>query len=341
MEEIKEEKVQKEIKKKSVVKKKKPETHVSKIKKETVKKLIELIKGNRSFVVVSVKNIPGKQYQEIKRSLREKANVKFVKKSLIYRAIDEIDGKLTPMKDHIKEDVALIFSDSDAFELSGMMADFKSPAKAKVGQEAPEDIIIEPGPTEIMPGPAVGEFGALGIKVAVEDGKIAIKIKKVLVKKGGKITAQHTAIMDKLDIKPFKIGFDPIAAYDREEKKIYIGIRINKEETLEELKTMFAKALGFAVNLCYVNKETLPYIIGKAAAQEAALNKLVEEKGGASEEKKEETEEKSEEVNTEEEKSVEEKPAEEKKEEKAEAAAEEKKEDEKNETQEVNSGEKK
>jgi len=315
---VEENKAEKVIKPKK--EKKKPVAHVSKIKKETVKELVELIKSNKSFVVVSIQNIPGKQFQEIKKKLNEKSKLKVVKKSLVTRAIDEIDGELTPMKENIKEDVALLFSDSDAFELSGIMANFKSAAKAKVGQEAPEDIVIEPGPTDILPGPAVGEFGVLGIKVAVEEGKIAIKTKKVLVKKGEKITAQHTAIMDKLDIKPFKIGFEPIAAYDREEKKIYVGIKINKEETLDELKIMFSKALGFAVNICYVNKETLPFILGKAAAEESVLSKLIEEKSGASEEKKDEGDDTKEE----------EKPVEEVKKEK---------EEDKTETQEVNSGE--
>ncbi|MBU0958042.1 MAG: 50S ribosomal protein L10 [Nanoarchaeota archaeon] len=292
VEEASADKVKEETEEESKPEKKKkanaPEAHVNPSKKKLVKTLVNLIKENKSFVVVSVKNIPGKQFQEIKKVLSEKVKLKYVKKSIIYRAIDEIDGELTPMKEHIKEDVALLFSDADAFELSGMMANFKSPAKAKVGQEAPENIVIEPGPTEILPGPAVGEFSVLGIKVAVEDGKIAIKTKKVLVKKGEKITAQHTAIMDKLDIKPFKIGFEPIAAYDREEKKIYVGIKVDKEATLEELKTSFAKALGFAVNICYVNKDTLPFILGKAAAHEAALSKIIEEKGGASGEKKDE-----------------------------------------------------
>ena len=102
--------------------------------------------------------------------------------------------------------------------------------------------------------------------------------------------------MGKLDVSPIKVGFIPLAAYDSQDDKIYVGIKIDRAGTLEELRSLLGKALGFAVNVGYTSKETISYFISKAVREEKALEKLLgEEKKEEPEEKKAE-EEKSEKV---------------------------------------------
>ena len=80
--------------------------------------------------------------------------------------------------------------------------------------------------------------------------------------------------MPKLEIKPFTIGFVPIAAFDNKEGKLYTDIKIDREGTLEALKTAYAKALAFAVELAYTSQDTIKLLIAKAASHERALNTL-------------------------------------------------------------------
>jgi len=94
----------------------------------------------------------------------------------------------------------------------------KSPAKAKPGQEAPEDIEIPEGPTDLIPGPAISELGALGIQIQIEKGKIHIKEAKVIAKQGAKISQGAADLMGKLDIKPFSVGFIPLCSFDTKER---------------------------------------------------------------------------------------------------------------------------
>jgi len=73
---------------------------------------------------------------------------------LIFRALDsETNETLKKLKAKLKDSVAILFSDLDCFELAGELLINKSPAKAKAGQEAPEDIEIQAGPTDLVPGP--------------------------------------------------------------------------------------------------------------------------------------------------------------------------------------------
>ncbi len=247
----------------------------SSIKEKTRKELEELIKNKKTILLASIKNIPSSQFQEIVKKLRGKAIVKVPKKSILFRALDYSGNEaVKKLKNHIKESTAILFSDRDAFELAEELTSKKTPVKAKAGQESVKDIEIPEGPTELIPGPAISELGALGIQIKIEKGKISIKEPKIIVKKGEKISAAAADVMNKFNIKPFSIGFVPLAAFDTKEEKLYTNIKIDKEETLKEIKQAFGKALPFAVQIDYISKDTISFLIRKAAVQERAFERF-------------------------------------------------------------------
>ena len=251
-------------------------TQVSKKKKTLVSEFVELIKKKRTILVASIKNIPSSQYQEIGKKLRGKAIVKVPKKSIIFRALDDSGiEEIKKLKSQIKDSTAILFSDIDSFELAAELVGKKSPAKAKPGQEAPSDIEIPEGPTDLVPGPAISELGALGIKIQIEKGKIMIKEPKIIVKEGEKISHAAAEMMNKLGIKPFSVGFIPLAAFDATEKKVYVNISIDKEGIVKELKDSFFRASGFAVNISYISSDTINFLIQKAGRQEKAMTNLI------------------------------------------------------------------
>lgn len=248
-------------------------THVSDAKKKTVKELASLMK-KKTVMVVSVKGLPSGQFQEIRKKLRGMADLKVAKKNIIDFALEHSGNKeLEALIKYIDGNTALLFSDTDAFEIAGFLADNKSPAKAKAGQISDEEIKIEAGPTDLLPGPAITELSSVGLKVKVEGGKIAIQQSHVLVKKGEAINDAKVGILSKLNITPFKVGLEPVAAFL--EGKVYSGIKIDKPATLADLKNDYARALGFAVSIAYPTSQTLPLIIGKAGLHEKAIDALI------------------------------------------------------------------
>ena len=251
--------------------------HVSQKKKDVVAELSDLIKNKKTILVASIKNIPSSQYQEISKKLRGKAVVKVPKKNIIFMALEKSGiSELKNLESHIKDSMAILFSDEDSFDLAAELISKKSPAKAKPGQEAVSDIEIPEGPTDLIPGPAISELGALGIKIQIEKGKITIKEPKVIAKAGEKISAGAADMLNKLGILPFSIGFIPVAAFDLKEKKLYLEISIDREKTISDLKSSFSKSLGFAVSIAYPSEETIKFLIGKAGMQEKALSKLLQ-----------------------------------------------------------------
>ncbi|MBU4308712.1 MAG: 50S ribosomal protein L10 [Nanoarchaeota archaeon] len=279
---------------------------IPEVKTRTVKEIENLIKNKKTILIASIKNIPASQFQEICKKLRGKAIVKVPKKNLIFRAFDSSSNEnVKKLKEQIQDSIAVLFSDLDCFDLATELVKNKSPAKAKPGQESPMDIEVEAGPTELPPGPAISELGAVGLQVQIEKGKIHIKESKVIVKKGEKISHAAADVMAKLDIKPFSVGFIPLVAFDNQKSKLYLEIKINPEETIINLKTSFGKALPFAVKIGYVNSETISFLLSKAERNAKCLENLkpVEETQEVQETKQEVSEEnQTQEVKTEEEK---------------------------------------
>ncbi len=249
--------------------------HVSEEKINAVKNIAEELKQARTIMLVSIKSLPSSQLQKIKKDLRGKAVIRVAKKSTLIRAIDASGiSELNEIKKSVQEDCALLLSNDDAFELSGWFTENRNPIGAKEGQIAEADITIEEGPTDLVPGPVISELGALGLAIMVEDGKITIRKSKVAVKKGDKVSGPAVSIFQKLGIKPFMIGINPLAFYDSVSKKVYVGVKIDKKKMLEDFLSANARAVGFAVNRAYVCKQTIGMLLAKANAHFNALNKI-------------------------------------------------------------------
>lgn len=254
-------------------------THVSEEKKKAVKILAEKLKDAGCIMLVSIKSISSSQLQKIKKDLRGKASIEVAKKSIIIRAVDESGVKeLETLKNNVQEDMAVLTSNDDGFELSAWFTDNKNPVSAKEGQVAESDISVEEGPTELVPGPVISELGSLGLQIMVEDGKITIRKGKVVVKTGDKVSSNAASILQKLGIKPFMVGLSPIAFYDAKNKKVYVGVKIDKKKTLAEFLSSYAKTKSFSVNIAYPTKENIGMLLAKANSHANALNKL-ESKG--------------------------------------------------------------
>ncbi len=245
------------------------------MKAKVVSELAEKIKNKKTLMIISIKDLPSKQFQEIKKKIRGDVEVKVAKKNIFVRTIKALRKESAlKLESHINENCAFVLSDIDGFELAGILAQNKNPVFAKAGQIAQEDIEIKKGPTDLIPGPAISEFGALGIQIAVEGGKIAVKNSKVVVKDGEVIKENVASMLQKLNIQPFEVGLNPVAIYDIVSEKTYEDINIDFDVAKESLISASGKSLGFAQKIVYYCKETIGYFLGKANAGGEVLGKL-------------------------------------------------------------------
>lgn len=266
---------------------------------------VEEIKKNASkyalIGLVDMYGIPAAQVQQIRRNLRGKAVIRVTRNTLITHALGEIGGKVTGLSKYISGHSAMIFTNDNPFKLFKQLEKTKTKMSAKAGETAPEDIVVEKGPTSFKPGPIVGELQQAGIPAAIEGGKVKIRETKTIVKKGAVISRKVADVLIKLDIKPMDVGlilqaafyhgdvFEPsVLAIDetaffgqislaaQQAFNLSVNAAIPTRETIALLLTKAVReARGLAVEACIYEKDIVDAIIGKAQRESIALKGIV------------------------------------------------------------------
>jgi large subunit ribosomal protein L10 len=200
--------------------------------------------------------------------LREKALIRVTRKSLLKFAIEKSKKEnIKNLENLLPLQVGLILTNLDAFKFYLLAKKTKSLTFAKEGDIAQYDIEIKAGPTNLTPGPVIGELSKVGIPVGVEGGKIAVKKNVVVAKSGDKISKELASALRKLGIPTKEIGLNIVALYS--EGKIYERniLDLVGECSLNLLKDAFNKALNFSININYPTKYNIGYLLVKAFNQ--------------------------------------------------------------------------
>lgn len=239
------------------------------------KALHELKAKMKEYPVIGIVNmhkLPGRQLHEIRNKLREEAVICMVKKNLIIRALDEIGIEgIAGLSGHVSGEPALIMSKTNPFRLARIIEKSKSPAVAKPGDLAPQDILIKAGPTSLPPGPVIGELQRVKLPAGVQGDKISILKDTVIARKGDKIGPEVAAVLAKLGIQPMEISLNVTAAW--EAGVVYASdiLFVPMEEYDRRLKAAVASALNLSINAGYVTSETVPLLLAKACREADAL----------------------------------------------------------------------
>jgi large subunit ribosomal protein L10 len=275
--------------------------HLPTWKKDEVAEIKKNAKAYSLIGLVDMYGIPAQQVQQIRRNLRGQAVIKVTRNTLIEHAFEDIGGDVKDLSKYISGHSAIIFTNDNPFKLFKQLEKTKTRMAAKAGDKAPEDIVIEKGPTSFKPGPIVGELQQAGIPAAIEGGKVKIRETKTVVKKGAVISAKLAAILVKLDIKPMDVGlalqvayheggiFEPsVLAVDEtvilgqiqlaglQAFNLSVNAAIPTKDTMEAILTKAVReARGLAVEAAIYEKDVIDAIIGKAYNESQVINDLV------------------------------------------------------------------
>jgi len=246
--------------------------HVAEWKKDEVASLKELINSYEVVGMANLADIPAPQLQQMRRTLKNSATLKMSRKTLMSLALNDNEkANIANLEDYMEGQPALIFTNMNPFKLFKILESSKTPAPAKAGSIAPEDIVVPKGDTAFKPGPVLGELQKAGIPAKIEKGKIVITNDKVIVEAGEVIPRDVASILTRLEIYPLEVGIDLRAAYEAE--TIYTSdlLTVDEEKTLADIQKAFTQALNLSVEAVIFNKESTPLIIQKAVSQSMNL----------------------------------------------------------------------
>lgn len=249
----------------------KPQAYVSEAKKQVVKDLSKHIQDYPIIGLVDMENLPAMQLQKMKKSLRGKVVITMAKKRLIQYALKQSPKGLTEFSQKARGMPALLFTKENPFKLYKTLSASKSAAPAKAGQTSPRDVIVPAGKTAFAPGPIIGELGQLGIKAGIEDGKVAIKQDKLLVKEGEVFTQKVADTLTRLGILPMEVGLNVVAVFENGvifDRKV---LEIDEKIYLANLVQMHTEAMNLAVKIGYASKDTITVLLSKAQRDAMAL----------------------------------------------------------------------
>jgi len=241
--------------------------HLPRWKRDEVEEIKRGIKEHSVVGIVNMHGIPASQVQHIRRNLRGTATVKMSRNTLIERALNELEGSVADLNEHFEGQSALIFTNENPFRLFKLLEKTKTKMAAKPGEIAPEDIVVQKGPTTFKPGPIVGEFQQVGIPAVIEGGKVKIRETKTVVKKGEVINRKVAEALSKLGIKPMDVGLALQAAYYHGSVFTPEMLAIDEEAYANNIALAARQAFNLSVNAAIPTRLTIGAIIGRAVSE--------------------------------------------------------------------------
>lgn len=192
-------------------------------------------------LVTKCDNVGSNQMHEIRKDLRGKAVIYCGKNTQMRRVIRKLEENGRPELDKLRQsmklNVALVFTNMDLGECRTLVQSNRMPAPAKAGQLAQVAVKIEKGVTGLEPT-MTNFLQALNIGSKITKGMIEIINDVNLFAAGDKIDASQAALLQKMNILPFAYGLDVTLAF--EEGTLFDAAVL--DITTETLHGIFKKA---------------------------------------------------------------------------------------------------
>lgn len=242
-------------------------------KEQKVEEFKEKIEGYPVIGILDMQSLPSRQLQQMKKEMKDFADIKMSRKTLMDIAIDQAEKEdIEQLGENEAVQPAFIFSNKDPFQLYSLIKKNKTSAAADGGEIAPSDIEVPEGDTGIGPGPMLGKLQQTGAQVQVQDGSIHVMESATMVEKGDTITAEDAEILNQLGIEPLEIGLDLDIAYNDGEVFTAEELDIDTEEYRSDIESAAGLAFNLAVNAGVVNETTAGTIVGEAVRKAKNLS---------------------------------------------------------------------
>lgn len=179
-------------------------------------RLAQFLDSYQKCFLVNADNVGSKQMQQIRASLRGRAEILMGKNTMMRKAIRgqlERNPDLEKLLPHIVENVGFVFTNEDLIDIRDLLLENKVRAPARAGAIAPVDVTIPAQNTGLGPE-MTSFFQALSIMTKISKGTIEITSDVALIKKNDKVGPSEATLLNKLNISPFSYGLVVRLVYD-------------------------------------------------------------------------------------------------------------------------------
>lgn len=213
--------------------------------------------------LVNADNVGSLQMQQIRASIRGKAEILMGKNTMIRRAMrDHVEKNPTiePLIELMRGNVGMVFTNDDLVEVRDLVIANKKPAPARVNAVAPVDVFVKPGPTGQGPE-KTSFFQALSIATKINRGMIEILKEVHLIKEGEKVGASEASLLNMLGISPFAYSLKVMKVFDAGtvfEPKV---LDITTEDILKQFSAGIANIASVSLAIGLPTAASVPHMI--------------------------------------------------------------------------------
>lgn len=213
--------------------------------------------------LVGVDNVGSKQMQQIRQSLRGRAEILMGKNTMIRKAIRghlENNPALEKLIPHIKGNVGFVFTKEELTDVRDLILANKVAAPAKAGAIAPLDVFVPKGNTGLGPE-KTSFFQALAIPTKIAKGTIEILNDVHLIKQGEKVGASESTLLNMLKISPFSYGLVIQQVYEGGACFSPDVLDITSEDILSRFITGIVNVASVSLEIGYPTVVSVPHSI--------------------------------------------------------------------------------
>jgi len=265
-----------------------------------VEEIKKLLLEYRALGIANLQKVRAAQLQEMKKKLKDTANIRVIKNTLMRRAIAECKDKpgLEKLEPSMTGPNIFLFTNLNPFKLALLLEKGRVKTTAKAGDIAAMDVIVPGGNTGLPPGPIISQLNSVGLPTRIEAGSVWVNKDTLVAKKGDIIDARLAGVLSKLNIKPVEVGLILRTVYEEgllfAEEQLHIdldGFRKSLVEAMSNalnlslnagyptpenisflLQTAQRRAFNLALNAAVPTKETIADLLRKAHAEGLSLN---------------------------------------------------------------------
>jgi len=265
-----------------------------------VEEIKKMLNEHKALGIANLQKVRAAQLQEMKKKLKDVANIRVIKNTLIRRAVAECKDKpgLDKLEPLLSGSNIFLFTDLNPFKLLLLLEKGRVKTTAKAGDIAAMDVIVPAGNTGQPPGPVISQLNSVGLLTRIEAGSVWINKDTMVAKKGDVINARLAGVLSKLGIKPVEVGLILKSVYENGllimDDQLHVdleGLRGNLMEASSDalnlslnagyatpdnasllLQTAHRKAFNLALNAGIPTSETIGDFLRKAYAEASSLN---------------------------------------------------------------------
>jgi large subunit ribosomal protein LP0 len=225
-------------------------------------KLIKLLDKYNEILIVEADNVGSSHMQTIRKALRPLDSVVLMgKNTLIRKAIKGHLQKIPNLEailPLITGNIGLVFCKGDLNKVRSVIDANKVAAPARAGSIAPNDVVVPKGNTGLEPT-QTSFLQALNIASKITRGQIEIINDVPLIKVGEKVGQSEAALLQKLDIKPFKYGLNVKTVYDNGAVYDHKVLDMTEEDILNKFRAGVQRVAAVGLAIGVPNLATVPH----------------------------------------------------------------------------------